>query len=145
MEDERIEAVKNWPEQKLVKDVQVFLGFANFYWCFIQGFSKIAGLLTLMLKTTRSAKNLSSSIVEDAELGSISGGDDCEDKTVKRSPLISKNSNRGTGYLNLGAKQAFIQLRQAFTKAPILWHFDSECHIWIEIDMSSYATGGVLS
>ena len=32
MEDERIRAVKQWPEPKLVRDIQVFLGFANFYW-----------------------------------------------------------------------------------------------------------------
>ena len=31
MEDERIEAVRNWPEPKSVKDIQVFFGLANFY------------------------------------------------------------------------------------------------------------------
>ena len=31
MEDERIEAVKNWPEPTSVRDIQVFIGFANFY------------------------------------------------------------------------------------------------------------------
>ena len=31
MEDERIKAVKSWPEQKSVQDIQVFIGFANFY------------------------------------------------------------------------------------------------------------------
>ncbi len=31
MEEERIETVKNWPEPQLVRDIQVFLGFANFY------------------------------------------------------------------------------------------------------------------
>lgn len=35
MQDKRIETVRNWPEPKLVKDIQVFLGFANFYYCFI--------------------------------------------------------------------------------------------------------------
>ena len=35
IEDERIEEVSNWPEPKLVRDIQVFLGFANFYCCFI--------------------------------------------------------------------------------------------------------------
>ena len=35
MEDERIEAVKQWPEPQSVQDIQVFLGFANFYWQFI--------------------------------------------------------------------------------------------------------------
>ena len=35
MEAERIEVIKDWPELKLVRDIQVFLGFANFYWRFI--------------------------------------------------------------------------------------------------------------
>ena len=58
MEDEQIEAVKNWPEPKSVQDIQVFIYFANFYRRFIQGFSKIAALLTSMLKTTESSKVL---------------------------------------------------------------------------------------
>ena len=49
-------------------------------------------------------------MVKDAKFGSVSDGD-CEDETVKRSPLTSKNSNRATGYLTPGAKQAFTQLR----------------------------------
>ena len=35
MEDEKIEAVRNWPEPKSVRDIQVFLGFVNFYRRFI--------------------------------------------------------------------------------------------------------------
>ena len=52
MEAKRIEVVRKWPEPKLVQDIQVFLGFANFYRRFIQGFSKIAVPLTSILKTT---------------------------------------------------------------------------------------------
>ena len=54
MEVERIEVVKDWLEAKSVRNIQVFLGFANFYQQFIQGFSKIVALLTWILKTTRS-------------------------------------------------------------------------------------------
>ena len=54
MEAERIQVVKDWPELKSVRNIQVFLGFANFYQQFIQGFSKIATPLTSMLKTTGS-------------------------------------------------------------------------------------------
>ena len=50
MEEERINTVKAWPKPKSVQDIQVFIGFANFYRRFIQGFSKIATLLTSMLK-----------------------------------------------------------------------------------------------
>ena len=61
MEAERIEVVKDWPEPKSVRDIQVFLGFANFYWRFIQSFSKIAAPLTSMLKTTGSPDKPASS------------------------------------------------------------------------------------
>ena len=37
IEDERIEVVKRWPEPQSVRDIQVFLGFANFHCRFIQG------------------------------------------------------------------------------------------------------------
>ena len=35
MEEERIDAVKAWPKLKSVRDIQVFIGFANFYQRFI--------------------------------------------------------------------------------------------------------------
>ena len=31
MEAEQIEVVRKWPEAKSVQNIQVFLGFANFY------------------------------------------------------------------------------------------------------------------
>ena len=106
LEDERIEAVKNWLELKSMRDIYVFFEFANFYWRFIQGFSKIAGPLTSRLKTTRSAENSSLLMAEDAEVGSVGSGD-CENETVEKSPLTSKNSNRATGYFTPKARLAF--------------------------------------
>ena len=47
--------------------------------------------------------------------------------------------------LTSSTTEAFNQLRQAFTKAPILQHLDSECHIQIETDASSYAIRRILS
>lgn len=52
MEPERISSVQDWPRPQCVRDVQVFIGFANFYRRFIRAFSKIARPLTAMLKTT---------------------------------------------------------------------------------------------
>ncbi len=52
MKEKQIKAVHDWPELQSVYDVQVFLGFANFYRRFIQGFSRLATPLTSMLKTT---------------------------------------------------------------------------------------------
>ena len=48
-------------------------------------------------------------------------------------------------FLTPDARTAFNRLRLAFTEAPILWHFDPECYIWIETDALGYAIGGVLS
>ena len=48
-------------------------------------------------------------------------------------------------FLTPNARQAFIQLKQVFTEAPILQHFNPECHIRIKTDVSGYTIGGVLS
>ena len=46
MSTAKVESVRNWPVPRNVKDIQAFLGFANFYRCFIEGFSKICKPLT---------------------------------------------------------------------------------------------------
>ena len=45
MEQEKIKAIKEWKMLTKVKDVESFLGFANFYQRFIQNFSHTARLL----------------------------------------------------------------------------------------------------
>lgn len=52
MEDGKIKIVKNWSELKSVRDIQIFLDFANFYKRFIRNFNKIAASLTIILRTT---------------------------------------------------------------------------------------------
>ena len=160
---------------KSVWDIQVFLSFANFYWRFIQGFSKIAAPLTSMLKTALPPKKSTSE-----EVGDSKGGDGVDSgsmeiakksrkskgqKTSKSQKLAKsrkssksgKNSSKSGNSPNFGAtesgpsflipeaRSAFNRLWLAFTKAPILCHFDPECHIWIETDVFGYAIGGVLS
>lgn len=56
MKEKKIKAVKTWPKPKLVKEIQVFLDFVNFYRRFIKNFSNIAVLFTLILQTTKSIK-----------------------------------------------------------------------------------------
>lgn len=48
MDPQKVATVVNWPLPKNVKDVQAFLGFANFYRRFIKGFSRIAKALTAL-------------------------------------------------------------------------------------------------
>ena len=54
IEGKKIKVIEDWPEPKSVRDIQVFLGFINCYWRFIQGLSKIATSLILILKTIES-------------------------------------------------------------------------------------------
>ena len=75
MKDKKIEAVKNWPKPKSMRDIQVFLGFANFYWHIIKGLSKIAWPFNSMLRTAWSTKNSLLSMAKDNEVGSFDGCD----------------------------------------------------------------------
>ena len=46
MDSSKVQTIQDWPEPHKVKDVQSFLGFANFYCCFISDYSDIVILLT---------------------------------------------------------------------------------------------------
>ena len=82
---------------------------------------------------------------------SKSGNSEGKKSAKSKKPSKSGNSpnfnakKAGPGFLTPEARSAFNRLWLAFTEAPILQHFDPECHIWIETDASGYAIGGVLS
>ena len=46
MDPDKVKVIQDWPEPQKVKDVQSFLGFANFYRCYIYNYSDIVVLLT---------------------------------------------------------------------------------------------------
>ena len=128
-----------------------------------------------MLKPTMSSQVLATNdmlgarVLAANEVGDVGGGDESNDgsnrvepKTRKmsksrKSSKSGKNSSKsgnspnfgatgsGPSFLTPEARSAFNRLRLAFTKAPILWHFDPECHIRIETDALGYAISGVLS
>ena len=50
MEEEKVKDMLDWPTPKCVKDVQKFLGLANYYHQFIEGFASIARPLHDMVK-----------------------------------------------------------------------------------------------
>ena len=78
MKVKKIKVIKDWPKLKSVHHIQVFLGFANFYWQFITGFSKIVASLTTIIKITKSPDKLELEIRndnnEDVEFGVSDSG-----------------------------------------------------------------------
>lgn len=52
MQSKKIKLIRNWPQPKLIKDIQVIIKYTNFHNCFIQGFSKIVTSLISIFKTT---------------------------------------------------------------------------------------------
>lgn len=115
MDPRKVDTIMNWKTPRCVKDVQSFLGFANFYRRFIKGYSKIAAPLINLTKT-KSPK---------------AGGS----KMDMVFPLAPKGPE----------EKAFVTLKEAFIKAPILAHFNPDRETWVETDASDYVAAGVLS
>ena len=103
MAKDKVDAVLSWPDPKNLREVQQFLGFANFYRRFIKGYSRIILPLTKLLK-----------------------------------------KNTSFDY-DSAACQAFNDIKQAFTSADILRHFDPELETVIETDASDFAISAILS
>ena len=56
MSKKKVESILSWKPPRSVKDVQIFIGFANFYQRFIENFSKVCKLITDTLKTKADKK-----------------------------------------------------------------------------------------
>ena len=85
--------------------------------------------------------------VDAVERGAVSRPNVLKKSAKSKSWTKSDKSNNSEKpkFLTSEAKQAFNRLKQAFTKVPILQHFDLKSHIRIETNASSYAIERVLS
>ena len=59
--------------------------------------------------------------------------------------LNSRNIEARLRFFTSAARLAFTKLRQVFLEVLILYHFDPEYHIQIEINASKYAISKILS
>ncbi|MBW0549472.1 hypothetical protein O181_089187 [Austropuccinia psidii MF-1] len=50
IDSSKVQQILNWPQPNNIKALQSFLGFANFYCCFIKNYSKKISALTSLLK-----------------------------------------------------------------------------------------------
>ena len=103
MDPAKVQTVLDWQIPCSVRDVQCFLGFANFYRKFIKGYSAIILPLTQL--------------------------------TQKNQSFI----------WTPGANKAFMDLKKAFTSAPVLAHVDPHKPFIMEADASDFALGSILS
>ena len=103
IEKEKIREVLEWLTPKCVKDIQKFLGLANYYHQFIQGFASIARPLHDMVKKDRKWE------------------------------WIEKQ------------ERAFEKLKKRFTQKPVLAVPDLDKKMRMEVDVSDYVMGGMLS
>ena len=113
----RIKVVKNWLEPKSVCNIQVFLGFANFYWQFIQSFSKIAILFILMLKTTGSPDKLT----PNRNSGSKSASNRNNDNK-----LVSEKNNNDNEVIRFGIGRNGVEYAKKSRKLSKLGKSKSE-------------------
>ena len=101
-----------------------------------------------MLKTTESSVASTSRVNDDeviGDRGAVVQSDALRNLAKAKNRTKSDNNSGEPMFLTSKAKEALNCLRQAFTKALILRHFDPERHIWIETNASGYAIRGVLS
>ena len=103
MEEDKVKGVLDQLTLKGVKDVQKFLGLANYYCQFIKDFASMARPLHDIVKKNQ------------------------EWEWTKRQ------------------KGAFKELKENFTKEPVLAVPDLDKKMRMEVDMSNYTIGGVLS
>ncbi|KAL4009484.1 hypothetical protein ACER0C_003336 [Sarotherodon galilaeus] len=106
MDPQKVQAVTQWPQPSSLKQLQSFLGFANFYRRFIRNFSTVVAPLTSLTKPANLPK-----------------------------PFC----------LSPDAKQAFRELIQRFTTAPVLLHPDPTRDFVVEVDASDVGAGAILS
>ena len=94
-----------------------------------------------------------SSVEIAKKLGKLKSQKMSKSQKLAKSKKPSKSGNlpnfnakdSGTSFLTPKAKSVLNRLRLTSTIAPILWHFDPECCIWIETNALGYAINGVLS
>jgi hypothetical protein len=103
MDQGKLTAVSEWPTPRKLRDVQSFLGFANFYRRFIKSYSKVVTPLTRL-----TAKDVPFTWGPDQE-------------------------------------KAFTDLKNSFTTAPVLAHYDFSRPSIVETDASDYVCAAVLS
>ncbi len=97
-----------------------------------------------MTNTSKKNQDVSSGCSSKGVDGDIKNLSSIVKSAKSKKPNFTK-ANSGTDFLTLRAKEAFIHLQKAITKALILKHFDPKRYIWIETNALGYAISEILS
>ena len=111
-----VEAIQKWKAPASIKEVQAFMGFANFYHRFISDFSK---KVRPLIDLTRGTQYTTKFGKKKLKYQAFDWTTECQ--------------------------QAFEDLKRVFTTAPILTHYNSILETWLETDASNFVMAGVLS
>ena len=110
IQEEKTDALKAWPKPKSVQNIQLFIGFTNFYWHFIEGFNKITAPLTLILKTSLQLANaLLATGLDNIEVVGSSGRNDR--KSAKSDFTKPVRKVEESSFLTPDTRRVFTQLR----------------------------------
>ncbi|XP_042299927.1 uncharacterized protein LOC121917880, partial [Sceloporus undulatus] len=123
MDPHKVQDVLNWPEPKTRKQVQRFLGFANFYRQFIPDFAQVALPITNLLKTSEG-----------------------EGRKQRGQTPMGTEKPKPSNKINWTPEctKAFEALKQLFSSESILKHPDPEQPFVVQVDASDAAVGAVL-
>jgi len=115
MESDRISTIEDWMTPKSVRDVQVLLGFTNFYRRFIRKYAKVTLPLTELLKKPDT------------------------------SPRGKKGTYPAKWEWTWQAEVELRKLKRTCPEAPILQHLDPAKPIIPQTDASGFAIAGLLN
>ena len=126
MDPENVSAVLNWEVPKTIQVVQCFLGFANFYRRFIEGYLHICTPLFNLLKTVDKDQDASTDL-------------------TTAPPPAKEGANKSLMDWTPRCQEVFDELKAHFCFAPVLKHFDPTLETMLETDASDYVVSGILS
>ena len=126
IDPEKVSAVNNWEIPMTSQDVQSFLGLANFYRRFIEGYSQISPPLFNLLETVNN---------------------DTDTSTVMTNPAepVKKRTNNAPIEWTPRCQEVFHKLKDGFSSAPIPKHFDPTIETILETHASEYVVSDILS
>ncbi len=124
MDPERVTTLAEWPEPEGYRDIQIFLGFANFYRRFVWGYSDLIRPLQEHMTAAQKPPD----------------GHKAKGKKTKKGPT--------RWYKDWSwpedVRQSFLKIREAFCTAPVLVHFDPRNPIMLITDASDFAMARIV-